>query len=102
MLIKVKKNWKDLVDSGPKHQSALTRREFMTRGLATGAMSVAIHQAVVGDMIAKAFADTISCPAPVKNIGSIAQIFSSGGPTMGARFISEAQAAVMTQGMADN
>src|SRR6185437_12368512 len=44
----------------------------------------------------------LACPAPVKNIGSVAQMFSSGGPTMGARFISEAQAAVMTAGMAGN
>jgi hypothetical protein len=102
MLIKVKKNWKDLVDSGPAHKSGMTRREFMMKGLATGTMSVAVHQALVGDLIAKAFADTISCPAPVKNVGAIAQIFSEGGPTMGARFIGEAQAAAMSVGMADN
>lgn len=102
MLIKVKKNWKDLVDSGPAHKSGLTRREFVARGLATGAMSVAVHQSVMGQFIAKAYADTLACPAPVKNLGSIAQFFSSGGPTMGARFISEAQAAAMSVGMADN
>ncbi|MBY0471607.1 hypothetical protein K2X30_10620 [bacterium] len=101
MKINVKKNWKDLVDSGAKHAPGLTRREMLARGMATGAVSVMLPEMIASGFIKQAFG-AINCPAPVRNPGAIAQIFAEGGPTMGARFISEAQAAAMTVGMASN
>ncbi|MGE4132279.1 MAG: hypothetical protein AB7F86_11620 [Bdellovibrionales bacterium] len=101
MLIKVKKDWKDLSDSGPKHK-ATSRRDFLMKGLATGAVGVLLPESIAGRFGNQAFAQAMDCPAPVRNIGAIAQIFAEGGPTMGARFISDAQAAVMNAGMARN
>ena len=108
MLIKVKRSWKDYAE-GPAHRP-LTRRDFLMRGMATGAMSVAMNQLVFGDLIRKAMADTsgvITCPPPNLAKGAIAQIYAVGGPTMGARFMSTAQAQmimnpVMGSSMASN
>ena len=101
MIIKSKKNWKDLVDD-KKHAPALTRREFLQAGLATGTMSVLMTNLVAAQFASKAFAADVICPPPSLVPGAIAQIFSEGGPTMGARFISEQQAALMNAGMAAN
>src|SRR5258708_431772 len=100
MLIKVKKNWKDLAE-GSKH-IGLSRRDFLLKGLATGALSVALSDALLSHFIQGAEAATANCPPPVRNPGAIAQIFANGGPTMGARFISENQAASMNGNMANN
>jgi hypothetical protein len=100
MTYKSKKNWKDLVEFS--HSHGMSRRELLRMGLATGAMSVAYHGLFLGGLIEKAYADTMNCPAPVRNPGAIGQLFSEGGPTMGARFIGEAQAALMSAGMASN
>jgi hypothetical protein len=95
MLIKVKKDWKDFAE---KNHQGITRRELLVRGLATGAMSL-----ILPEFIARqAMAATLSCPTPVRAAGALGQIFSNGGPTMGARFISENQAALMSTGMARN
>lgn len=102
MTYKAKKNWKDLVEHC-KHPHALTRRDFIAKGMATGFMTLAVDKMLMGDLIAKAAAaETMNCPAPVKALGAIGQIFSEGGPTMGARFFSEAQAAMMNPTMAAN
>lgn len=94
MLIKVKKNWKDFAEG----HKGLTRRDFLSKGFIAGAMSVALPEL----LIREAAAATLSCPPPTLVPGAIAQIFSEGGPTMGARFISEAQAASMNSAMAAN
>lgn len=102
MAYKVKQNYKDLIDQ-PVNHKAFTRRDFLARGLATGVMSVAAHNALFGSIMRQAEAATLaSCPAPVRNPGSVAQLYSEGGPTMGARFISENQAAMMNTNMAAN
>src|SRR5882757_3421394 len=101
MTYKAPKNWKDLLDNKPLHHG-LSRRDFLARGMATGAMSVAVHQSIFGHLINQAAAATLTCPPPVKNIGSIGQIYAEGGPTMGARFFSESQAAMMNVNMAGN
>ena len=101
MTYKSKQNWKDLVERCKG--TGLSRRELMTRGLATGFMSVAMHDFILGRFMEKAWAAAPSnCPAPVRAKGAIAQIFAEGGPTMGARFISENQAALMNSTMAAN
>ncbi|MGZ3727423.1 MAG: hypothetical protein ACXWQQ_16625, partial [Pseudobdellovibrio sp.] len=102
MIIKTKKNWKELCDNNGKHESGYTRRQFLERGIATGFMSVALSNLVAGEFIKKAMAADVVCPTPMLSLGAIAQIFSEGGPTMGARFISEQQAALMNAGMASN
>ena len=101
MVIKSKKNWKDLVD-GKQHAPSLSRREFLKAGLATGTMSVLMTNIVAAQFASRAFGADIVCPAPALVPGAIAQLFSEGGPTMGARFISDAQAALMNAGMAAN
>lgn len=95
MLIKVKRDYKELCDSGSKHKG-LSRRELLAKGLLTGTMGVLMPL-----RNNQAFA-ALTCPAPVRNPGCIAQIFAEGGPTMGARFMSDAQAAAMNAGMAAN
>lgn len=101
MVIKSRKNWKDLVED-KDHKPSLSRREFLQAGLATGTMSVIMSNVVAAQFASRAFAADVICPAPTLVPGAIAQIFSEGGPTMGARFMSEAQAALMNAGMAAN
>jgi len=101
MTYKVKKTWKDLADNKPKHRS-LTRRDLLLRGMATGAMSVLLPKAFFGDWVKTAMAAPGNCPPPNRVPGAIAQIFSEGGPTMGARFIGEAQMNAMNATMAAN
>ena len=100
MAYKMNRTWKDWVE-GPAHQS-LTRRDLLKRGLATGALAVALPKAFGMELIKTAYADTMSGLPAVKNPGAIAQFYSNGGPTMGARFFSEAQAAAMNSTMASN
>jgi len=100
MLIKVKKNWKDFIE--PSNHISLTRRDLLARGLATGAMGILLPDLIAGELLRSAEAAPTNCPAPVLQPGALAQIFAEGGPTMGARFISEAQAAAMNSAMATN
>jgi hypothetical protein len=65
-------------------------------------VSVAVNNTIFGGLVRKAYAETMSCPPPVRNPGAIGQLYSDGGPTMGARFISEAQASLMNATMAAN
>lgn len=98
MTYKAPKTAKDLMEfhKGPR---SLTRRELMAHGLATGILSVATHDLLLGHF---ANAAPANCPAPVRAKGAIAQIFAEGGPTMGARFISDQQMAQMNPTMAFN
>jgi len=100
MSYRAKRTWKDFVE-GPRHQ-ALSRRDFLKRGLATGAMAVVLPEMFGVEWLRQANAGTLSCTTPMKNPGAIAQLYASGGPTMGARFFSEAQAAAMNSTMAGN
>ena len=102
MIIKTKKHWTDLCDNKEKHGGDISRRQFLERGIATGFMGVVLSNLMAGELIKKAMAAEMNCPLPTQSLGSIAQIFSSGGPTMGARFISEQQAGMMNAGMASN
>lgn len=102
MTYKSKLNYKDLIDK-PNHKPGMTRREMIWRGLATGAMTVAAHDMLLGGFMSRAHAAALAtCPTPLRNPGAIAQIYAEGGPTMGARFISENQAAMMNANMAAN
>lgn len=94
-------SWKDMIEEKVDHPT-ITRRDLLARGMATGVLTMGISKMLGGDLIKQAVAQTMNCPAPVRNPGAIAQIFSNGGPTMGARFISEAQAAAMNTNMAGN
>lgn len=101
MSYRAKKTYRDLIDRPVHH--GMSRRDFLTRGLATGVMSVVATKFVFGDLIRQAeAAEMTSCPTVSRNPGAIAQIFASGGPTMGARFFSEAQMSAMNQTMAAN
>jgi hypothetical protein len=99
MLIKATKNWKDLAESGPGHKPGMTRREFMERGIATGFLTVGLSNFVLEKAIA---AGPANCPAPVRAPGVIAQIYAEGGSSIGARWVSDAQAASMNASMAAN
>lgn len=96
MLIKAKRTWKDFTEHS--HHHGLSRRELLKRGLLTGALGVFLPEVIAR----QAFAATLNCPAPVRSIGALGQIFANGGPAMGARFISENQAALMSANMANN
>lgn len=104
MLIKVNKNWKDLAEYCPDQAKAkasgkLGRRDLLKGMSAASLLSVMIPESVLRNL---ASAETPVCPAPVREIGAIAQIFAEGGSTVSARFISDAQVAGMTAGMARN
>ena len=91
MTYKTRQNWKDLVEK-PDHPT-ITRRDLLARGMATGFMSLGVSNALAGELIKKAMADTtgsVTC-TQTKSPGCIAQIYADGGPTMGARFLSTQQ-----------
>lgn len=88
MIIKVSKNWKDLVDSGSGHK-ILSRREFLARGMATSAMAVALPH-----IFAKGFVKEAWGAGTVPS-GGIFTSFSNGGCTQGARILSDIQAAAV-------
>ncbi len=100
MTYKSKQNWKDLIDK-PKHAS-LSRRDLLKRGLATGFLSIAPSQMILGALSRSAHAAVLNCPPTLTTPGAIAQIFAEGGPTMGARFIGDDQASLMNATMAAN
>ena len=102
MIIRTKKTWKELCDTNVEKHDGVGRRDFLQKGLATGVMSICLPNLVTGRLIEKASAADLSCPAPAQVKGAIAQIYAEGGPTMGARFIGEAQAQSMSAGMASN
>lgn len=97
MSYKSKQTWKDLIDK-PLH-AGITRRELIAKGLATGIMSVGLPRALMSSIANGA---NLTCPPATRFPGAIAQIFAGGGPTMGARFIGEDQAAAMNTTMAAN
>lgn len=101
MTYKSKQTWKDLIDK--PHHTSLTRRELLARGLATGFLSVALPEALIQTLArSSAHAANLTCPPSSLLPGAIAQIYAEGGPTMGARFIGEDQAALMNTTMAAN
>jgi hypothetical protein len=75
MIIRVKKTWKDFVEKDPNHPT-LTRRDFIERGLLTGAMSVAVPS-----ILMKSALGDVVCPPQVRNGGGLAQWYSDGGAT---------------------
>ncbi len=100
MVYKAKQNWKDLIEKPAHH--GLTRRDLLARGMATGFLSLALPEFLLESMFSRANAAPLVCPPSTLSKGCIAQIFSQGGPTMGARFIGEDQAAMMNATMAAN
>jgi hypothetical protein len=65
-------------------------------------MSILLPKILGVRFVYDALAGDVSCPPQIRVKGGIAQIFSNGGPTMGARFISDQQAQMMNAGMARN
>lgn len=98
-LIRIKKNWKDLIESGTPHMG-ISRRAFMERGLATATLSALAPTAILSALTQSAQA--ANCPPQVRMEGGLFHLYRSGGPTMGAMCISEIQATAMSVGAADN
>jgi len=100
MLIRLKRTHKDAIcHSHHSHDHDPSRRAFLRRGLTTGIATVVFPRILIKDAMA---ALPASCPQPVLAKGALAQIFSEGGPTMGARFIGDDQASTMNATMAAN
>jgi hypothetical protein len=97
MLIRAKRTHKDAICS--RHHHDPSRRAFMRRGVTAGVATLVLSRATVENAMA---ALPPSCPQPVLAKGALAQIFSEGGPTMGARFIGDDQASSMNATMAAN
>lgn len=100
MIIRVKKSWKEFVDKKP--HPTLSRRDFLSRGLATSVATVALPQAFSMAMAKKALGSATSCPPQVRTPGGIAHIYRDGGPTVGASFINQKQAGFMNATAASN
>ena len=92
MLIRVRRNLKDMVTEKPHR--GLTRRDFLKKGLATGTATALLPYGLFGSF-KNAMAAT-SCPAAVRQPGALAQIFRDGGASSGASFIHSIQASGMT------
>lgn len=97
MLIRLKRTHKDAICISHGHDPS--RRAFLRRGVTAGIATVVLSKAMVEDAMA---ALPSTCPQPVLAKGALAQIFSEGGPTMGARFIGDDQASTMNATMAAN
>jgi hypothetical protein len=96
MVYKSKQTWKDLIEK--KDHVGITRRDLLRRGLATGYLSLGLPRLLMSSIAEAA----LICPPVTRNPGAIAQIYAQGGPTMGARFIGDDQAALMNATMAAN
>lgn len=99
MTFKTKQTWKELIDK--PHHVGMTRRELLARGLATGFVSFAVPEMLMS-AFKQANAANLTCPPTTRAMGAIGQIYAQGGPTMGARFIAEDQAALMNPTVAAN
>src|SRR4051812_43632233 len=96
MVYKSKQTWKDLIDQKP--HAGITRRELLSRGLATGFLSLGLPRLLMSSIAEAA----LVCPPVTRNPGGIAQLYAQGGPTMGARFFGDDQASLMNPTMASN
>jgi len=81
MLIRLKRTHKDAICHSHGHHPS--RRAFLRRGLTAGIATVVFSKTMIKDAMA---ALPPGAPADAGQ-GALAQIFSEGGPTMGARFI---------------
>ena len=100
MRIKVNKSWKEFVDKKP--HPTFSRRDFLSRGLATSVATVAIPHALSMAMAKNAFGSAASCPPAVRTPGALAQIYRDGGPTVGAMFLNQQQVSFMNAAVAGN
>jgi hypothetical protein len=98
MRIKVHKSWKESIDKKP--HPTFSRRDFLSRGLATSVATVAIPHALSMAMAKNAFGSAASCPPAVRTPGALAQIYRDGGPTVGAMFLNQQQVSIMSANMA--
>jgi hypothetical protein len=98
MRIKVHKSWKESIDQKP--HPTFSRRDFLSRGLATSVATVAIPHALSMAMAKNAFGAASNCPSPTRTPGGLAQIYRDGGPTVGAMFLNEHQVSIMSANMA--
>ncbi len=100
MTYKAKLNWKDLVEK--RDHAGISRRDLLARGMATGFITAALPPALLSLIGGRAESAMLTCPPATRAAGAIAQIYAEGGPTMGARFIGEDQAALMNATVAAN
>lgn len=90
MIIKIIRPTKD--DSKKHEHKHLSRREFVARGLLTGAMTVALPKILLGGIVKNAAAAT--CPPPVRDLGGIAHMYARGGLTVGAYILTDIPAQI--------
>lgn len=90
MIIKVIRPTKD--DAKKHDHKHLSRREFVARGMLTGAMTVALPKILLGSIVKDAVAAT--CPAPVRETGGISHVYASGGMTIGAYILTDIPAQI--------
>lgn len=86
MIIKITRKPKD--DAKHHDHQHLSRRDFLARGLYTGAMTVALPKILLGSMVKNAVAD-VTCPAPVRDMGGISHLYCEGGMTIGAYMLGD-------------
>jgi hypothetical protein len=91
MLIKVVRPTKD--DSKRHDHVHMSRRDFMNRGILTGAMTVALPKILLGSLVKDAVAAT-TCSPPTRDPGGISHLFCSGGMTVGAYVLTDNPAGV--------
>jgi hypothetical protein len=86
MIIKVKK---PIVEQNMKHDHMhLSRRDFISRGIYAGALTVALPKILAGGLIKDAVA-AATCPAPSRTPGGMSHLFCDGGFTVGAYILTD-------------
>jgi hypothetical protein len=91
MIIKIKRTVKeDAIVHDHRH---LSRREFVARGLCTGALTIALPKIILGGMIKNAVAET-TCPTPSRDPGGISHLYCNGGMTVGAYILTDIPAQI--------
>jgi len=86
MIIKVKRNVND--DSKKHDHLHLSRRDFIARGVITGAMTVALPKILMGGLVKDAVA-AATCPTPVRTPGGMSHVLFEGGMTAGAYILGD-------------
>jgi hypothetical protein len=89
MIIKVKTPNKC---QGSDHRH-LSRRDFIARGMLTGAMTVALPKILLGGLIKDAVAGP-ACPTPQRDPGGISHLYCDGGMTVGAYILTDIPAQI--------
>jgi hypothetical protein len=103
MIIRVHGSWKESVTEDPNHDRVRDpdRRAFIGKAAKATVLSLVLPQFLAQTLARDAMAATAAgCSAASKTPGGLMHIFSEGGPTMGARFLSPTQAQLMSANVA--